>query len=91
MSTILFLSKPDSEDHGKQTTPNAQDRLKLFVLGSDTIVDLKRSILEKLENEEGTIQMLMNLLDKWHKVHTGVSLFCADVAVLDNHSQNHLN
>lgn len=45
-----------------------------LVVGSDTIVDLNGSILEKPKNEQHAKEMLRLLSGQWHKVHTGVAI-----------------
>jgi len=46
-----------------------------LVLGSDTIVDLDETILEKPTDVESAIIMLSKLSGEWHQVHTGVALY----------------
>ena len=46
-----------------------------YVIGSDTIVDLEGSILEKPVDEKDAKNMLSRLAGQWHKVHTGVSIY----------------
>lgn len=48
-----------------------------LILGSDTIVDLDGSILEKPTDEEAATSMLSRLSGNWHKVHTGVAIYHA--------------
>lgn len=51
------------------TTPST------LVLGSDTIVDLNGSILEKPTDTDSAISMLTKLSGEWHQVHTGVAIY----------------
>lgn len=46
-----------------------------WVLGCDTVVDLKGVPLGKPENEASAVQMLTALSGKTHLVHTGVCIF----------------
>jgi septum formation protein len=46
-----------------------------FVLGSDTIVDLNGSILNKPVDEKDAELMLTRLSGNFHEVHTGVALY----------------
>lgn len=52
--------------------PNTKPTL---VLGSDTIVDLDGTILEKPTDEQAAVSMLSRLSGNWHKVHTGVAIY----------------
>ena len=45
-----------------------------IIIGSDTIVDLNGTILEKPTNEQNACEMLSKLSNQWHEVHTGVSI-----------------
>jgi septum formation protein len=49
-----------------------------FILGSDTIVDLNGKILEKPISHENAVEMLKELSNSWHAVHTGVALYRID-------------
>ena len=46
-----------------------------LVIGSDTIVDLDGSIMEKPKDEEDAYNMLSRLSNNWHRVHTGVAVY----------------
>ena len=46
-----------------------------LVIGSDTIVDLDGSIMEKPKDEEDAYNMLSRLSGNWHQVHTGVAVY----------------
>lgn len=46
-----------------------------LVIGSDTIVDLDGSIMEKPKDEEDAYNMLSQLSGNWHQVHTGVAVY----------------
>eukprot|EP00592_Proboscia_alata_P001563 CAMPEP_0194370076 /NCGR_PEP_ID=MMETSP0174-20130528/18412_1 /TAXON_ID=216777 /ORGANISM="Proboscia alata, Strain PI-D3" /LENGTH=240 /DNA_ID=CAMNT_0039147365 /DNA_START=206 /DNA_END=928 /DNA_ORIENTATION=+ len=48
---------------------------KTLVIGSDTIVDCNGQILEKPTSKNDAVQMLTKLSGRWHKVHTGVSVY----------------
>ena len=54
---------------------NLRGECTTFVIGSDTIVDLEGSILEKPVDEKDARNMLSRLAGRWHKVHTGVSIY----------------
>ena len=47
----------------------------IFIIGSDTIVDLNGIILEKPKSTSNAIEMLTQLSGSWHKVHTGVAIY----------------
>ena len=49
--------------------------MPIVVIGSDTIVDLDGTILEKPKSEENAMEMLQNLSGRKHSVHTGVALY----------------
>ena len=49
--------------------------LPVIVIGSDTIVDLDGTILEKPSDEENAVKMLQRLSGRKHEVHTGVALY----------------
>ena len=46
-----------------------------LVIGSDTIVDLDGSIMEKPTDEADAFSMLQRLSGNWHQVHTGVAIY----------------
>lgn len=46
-----------------------------LIIGSDTIVDLDGKILEKPGTIDEAKSMLRQLSNRWHKVHTGVSIY----------------
>lgn len=46
-----------------------------YVLGSDTIVELNGSILEKPKSSDDAKMMLSKLSGNWHSVHTGVAIY----------------
>eukprot|EP00586_Coscinodiscus_wailesii_P011110 CAMPEP_0172492968 /NCGR_PEP_ID=MMETSP1066-20121228/24264_1 /TAXON_ID=671091 /ORGANISM="Coscinodiscus wailesii, Strain CCMP2513" /LENGTH=193 /DNA_ID=CAMNT_0013262871 /DNA_START=228 /DNA_END=809 /DNA_ORIENTATION=+ len=56
---------PESRNDGTQID---------VVIGSDTIVDLDGTILEKPVDENDAFQMLSRLSGRWHSVHTGVAI-----------------
>lgn len=66
---ILAEKKAEALSHTLTTTGTT------IVLGSDTIVDLKGSILEKPCNEEEANTMLHQLSNNQHQVHTGVAIY----------------
>lgn len=47
----------------------------IFLLGSDTIVELDDKILEKPKDEQNARDMLSSLSGRQHHVHTGVALY----------------
>jgi len=53
-------------------------QITTFVLGSDTIVDLDGTILEKPNSKAHAVEMLHMLSGSWHEVHTGVSIYRVD-------------
>lgn len=46
-----------------------------LIIGSDTIVDLDGTILEKPTDEANACDMLQKLSGNWHYVHTGVAIY----------------
>eukprot|EP00814_Leptocylindrus_danicus_P011310 CAMPEP_0116028348 /NCGR_PEP_ID=MMETSP0321-20121206/15339_1 /TAXON_ID=163516 /ORGANISM="Leptocylindrus danicus var. danicus, Strain B650" /LENGTH=227 /DNA_ID=CAMNT_0003502213 /DNA_START=141 /DNA_END=824 /DNA_ORIENTATION=+ len=52
-----------------------ESSLPVIVIGSDTIVDLDGTILEKPRSEEEAVGMLRKLSGRKHQVHTGVALY----------------
>jgi septum formation protein len=46
-----------------------------LIIGSDTIVDLEGSIMEKPNDEAEACSMLRRLSGNWHEVHTGVAVY----------------
>jgi len=65
-----------SLDGGADDRASGEDGwITTFVLGSDTIVDLDGTILEKPKNKTHAVEMLQRLSGSWHEVHTGVSLY----------------
>lgn len=70
---LAFLSKneaPHREVYNKEG--------HFLIIGSDTIVDLDGEILEKPVDEEDARHMLKRLSGRWHKVHTGVSIYSSN-------------
>lgn len=59
----------------EQTTNTIHENYARFYLGSDTIVELDDSILEKPKNEDDARLMLTRLSGRQHHVHTGVALY----------------
>eukprot|EP00559_Dactyliosolen_fragilissimus_P007287 CAMPEP_0184866766 /NCGR_PEP_ID=MMETSP0580-20130426/23608_1 /TAXON_ID=1118495 /ORGANISM="Dactyliosolen fragilissimus" /LENGTH=258 /DNA_ID=CAMNT_0027366615 /DNA_START=71 /DNA_END=845 /DNA_ORIENTATION=- len=45
-----------------------------LLIGSDTIVDLDGTIMEKPNDEAEAVHMLTSMSGRWHLVHTGVAL-----------------
>jgi septum formation protein len=60
---------------GKSEAYNTFSHRCTYVLGSDTIVDLDGSILEKPKNSDDAKMMLSKLSGNWHSVHTGVAIY----------------
>lgn len=50
-----------------------------LIIGSDTIVDLDGSIMNKPKDEADAFDMIKRLSGNWHKVHTGVAVFAVGV------------
>mmetsp|Transcript_51569 Transcript_51569/g.109685 ORF Transcript_51569/g.109685 Transcript_51569/m.109685 type:complete len:298 (+) Transcript_51569:52-945(+) len=48
-----------------------------LIIGSDTIVDLCGSIMEKPKDEADAFEMIRRLSGNWHQVHTGVAVYAA--------------
>lgn len=46
-----------------------------MIIGSDTIVDLGGSIMEKPKDEQEAVDMIHRLSGNWHQVHTGVAVY----------------
>eukprot|EP00555_Chaetoceros_dichaeta_P013636 CAMPEP_0198261886 /NCGR_PEP_ID=MMETSP1447-20131203/10514_1 /TAXON_ID=420782 /ORGANISM="Chaetoceros dichaeta, Strain CCMP1751" /LENGTH=288 /DNA_ID=CAMNT_0043949943 /DNA_START=258 /DNA_END=1124 /DNA_ORIENTATION=- len=59
-------------------------QITTFVLGSDTIVDLNGTILEKPNCKAHAVEMLRKLSGSWHEVHTGVSIYRVDYSITDD-------
>jgi septum formation protein len=49
--------------------------MEYYVIGSDTIVEIDGTILEKPTDENDARNMLTRLSGRWHSVHTGVSIY----------------
>lgn len=60
---------------GCQEEMESSDKLPVIVIGSDTIVDLDGTILEKPRSEEEAVEMLRKISGRKHQVHTGVALY----------------
>lgn len=54
------------------------DIATVFILGSDTIVDLDGEILEKPSDKDDAVRMLSKLSSRSHKVHTSVAIYRVD-------------
>eukprot|EP00565_Helicotheca_tamesis_P000667 CAMPEP_0185731232 /NCGR_PEP_ID=MMETSP1171-20130828/12304_1 /TAXON_ID=374046 /ORGANISM="Helicotheca tamensis, Strain CCMP826" /LENGTH=255 /DNA_ID=CAMNT_0028400457 /DNA_START=198 /DNA_END=965 /DNA_ORIENTATION=- len=57
------------------TSASTAEHENTLILGSDTIVDLDGTILEKPVDENDAHAMLTKLSGNWHKVHTGVAIY----------------
>lgn len=55
-----------------------------FIIGSDTIVDLDGSIMEKPKDEANACEMIRHLSGNWHQVHTGVAVYAVGVKGQDD-------
>ena len=58
-----------------------------LIIGSDTIVDLDGSIMEKPTNEHVAHSMLSNLSGNWHQVHTGVAVYAVGASTSSDEPQ----
>lgn len=58
-----------------------------LIIGSDTIVDLDGSIMEKPANEKVAHSMLSNLSGNWHQVHTGVAVYAVGASASSGEPQ----
>ncbi|KAL3823831.1 hypothetical protein ACHAXA_004103 [Cyclostephanos tholiformis] len=54
-----------------------------LIIGSDTIVDLDGSIMNKPKDEADAFDMIKRLSGKWHKVHTGVAVYAVGLGEHD--------
>jgi len=72
--------KFDDSDNGNGE--ESTRKITTFVLGSDTIVDLNGTILEKPNSKAHAVEMLHSLSGSWHEVHTAVSLYRMDYTPL---------
>lgn len=54
---------------------NTNAKKPRYYLGSDTIVEIDNSILEKPKNEDDAKRMLDSMSGRKHRVHTGVALY----------------
>jgi len=72
-----ILAERKAEALGLHLKKSGDDisELPTFILGSDTIVDLKGQILNKPTDDSEAIRMLQSLSGNWHRVHTGVALY----------------
>ena len=61
-----------AEAHCGENTNSEKPR---YYLGSDTIVEIDDSILEKPKSEEDAKRMLNSMSGRKHRVHTGVALY----------------
>jgi len=62
----------------EMTIPNHKKDVT-FILGSDTIVEIGGSILEKPKDEANAVEMIRCLSGNWHQVHTGVAVYAVGV------------
>eukprot|EP00591_Stephanopyxis_turris_P009957 CAMPEP_0195507440 /NCGR_PEP_ID=MMETSP0794_2-20130614/894_1 /TAXON_ID=515487 /ORGANISM="Stephanopyxis turris, Strain CCMP 815" /LENGTH=268 /DNA_ID=CAMNT_0040634123 /DNA_START=158 /DNA_END=964 /DNA_ORIENTATION=+ len=73
------IQRKISHEEQKKGISNGEQYLKgncdVLVVGSDTIVDLDGSILEKPQDQSEAMDMLGRLSGRWHKVHTGVAIY----------------
>mmetsp|Transcript_6014 Transcript_6014/g.9319 ORF Transcript_6014/g.9319 Transcript_6014/m.9319 type:complete len:281 (+) Transcript_6014:70-912(+) len=58
-----------------------------LIIGSDTIVDLDGSIMEKPTSENVAHSMLSNLSGNWHQVHTGVAVYAVGASASSSEPQ----
>ena len=58
-----------------------------LIIGSDTIVDLDGSIMEKPTSEKVAHSMLSNLSGNWHQVHTGVAVYAVGASASSGEPQ----
>jgi len=54
-----------------------------LIIGSDTIVDLDGSIMEKPKDEAEAFEMIRHLSGNWHQVHTGVAVYAVGIGGKD--------
>ena len=64
-----------AEAHAASDDERADSTKVRYYLGSDTIVELDESILEKPKDEEDAKRMLTKMSGQKHRVHTGVALY----------------
>ena len=66
---------------------NAEQQSRTLYLGSDTIVEVDGTILEKPKDKAEAMTMLLQLSGREHFVHTGVALFhCPDKSEIDKNA-----
>ena len=68
-------SSSDSTVTPSQANEDGTTDTTIFIIGSDTIVDLNGIILEKPKSTSNAVEMLTKLSGSWHKVHTGVAIY----------------
>jgi len=64
-----------SDSNTEKDSSGGDEAVTTFILGSDTIVDKGGIILEKPKSEQQAVEMLTQLSDSWHEVHTGVAIY----------------
>jgi septum formation protein len=64
-----------AEAHASSDEERADNTKVRYYLGSDTIVELDESILEKPKDAEDAKRMLTKMSGQKHRVHTGVALY----------------
>lgn len=52
----------------------------VLIIGSDTIVDLDGTILEKPTSKQNAIEILSKLSSNWHQVHTGLAIYMVQLS-----------
>mmetsp|Transcript_26494 Transcript_26494/g.48746 ORF Transcript_26494/g.48746 Transcript_26494/m.48746 type:complete len:246 (+) Transcript_26494:181-918(+) len=65
--------------HAAMGVPMSNEGEVTFIIGSDTIVDLDGSIMEKPKDEVDAFEMIRRLSGNWHQVHTGVAVYAVGV------------
>jgi len=73
-----------ADSHAKQNDNDDNTNGTTLYLGSDTIVELDESILEKPRDANDAKRMLNLLSGRQHHVHTGVALYRLDSGTNDN-------
>ncbi len=79
------LAERKAHAYGAETS-DITDGVAL-IIGSDTIVDLDGSIMEKPTNENVAHSMLSNLSGNWHQVHTGVAVYAVGASAPSSEPQ----
>lgn len=76
---VRTLAEKKAEAAIGVTLSNNKNGEVTLIIGSDTVVDLGGSIMEKPKDEADAFEMIRRLSGNWHQVHTGVAAYAVGV------------